>query len=217
MAQIEVPERDIQKIDELVDRGKFPNRENAIKVILENLSESSLDEIRRIEKAKQIASMYLETYEGILLYPVTPLREVIDGRDMYKIPVKSEADPNSIFGYVYIDAQTMEIDIDLSTSLASLPTMSDEELNEIKEIQIIADNYCKNHLDGMYAGIPRKIVVEGEEQFEIPVKWKHQGKTYIYGYLFIYANTLAVEEAFLSKERSREIANQLTEYVGTIS
>lgn len=217
MAQIEVPEQDIQKIDELVNRGVFLDRENAIKIILESFSELSEDEIKRMEKAKQIADMYLETYAGILLYAITPLKIVMDGREVYKIPVKTEAGPNSIFGYVYVDAQTMEIDIDLSTGLESLPSMSDEELSDIKKIQITADDHCKNHLDGMYAGAPRKIVVEDEEQFKIPVKGKHEGKTYIYGYLFIYPNTFAIEEVFLSKERSREIADQLTKYVGAIS
>ena len=214
MPQIEVGEHELQKVDELVKNGVSNSREDAIKLILETLS---LEEIKRMEKAKQIASMYLETYEGILLYPITPLKMATEGRELYKIPVKSEADPNSIFGYVYVDVHTMEVDIDFSTSLASLPNMSNEELNEIKKIQIIADEYCKNHLDDMYTGTPRKIVVEGEEQFKIPIKGKYQGRTYIYGYLFIYPNTLAVEEGFLSKERAREIADQLSKYVGAVS
>lgn len=207
MPQIELGEQDLQKLDELVKNGVSNSREGVIKVILETLS---LEEIKGMERAKHIVDMYLPIYEGDMLYPLTPLKAVVDGKEMYKVPVKSYSDENYFHGYVYVDAQTMEIDINLSTGWECLPNMSDEELAELKKIQILSDNYCESRLDNMYAGVPRKVTIEDKEYFEVLVKRKEDGKTYIYGGLFIDAETLAVEEMIhKSKERVHEVAEMI--------
>lgn len=207
MPHIEVSEQELQKVDELVRNGISDSRENAIKLILESLS---LEEIKRMEKAKHIVDMYLPIYEGDMLYPLIPTKLVIDGKEVYKVPVKSYSDKNYFQGYVYVDAQIMEVDIDLSTGWECLPNMSDEELAELKKIQILSDNYCESRLDNMYAGVPRKVTIEDKEYFEVLVKRKEDGKTYIYGGLFIDAETLAVEEMIhKSKERVHEVAEMI--------
>ncbi|MBI2543508.1 MAG: hypothetical protein HYW24_04980 [Candidatus Aenigmarchaeota archaeon] len=206
MPQIELADRDLEKVDELVKNGIFHSRESAVKGILESISDLSLEEIKKMEKAKQKASMFLEIYMGILLHPITAMKTLIEGREMYKISVKSELDQHSIFGYVYIDAQTLEVNIDLSIDWESLPETSNEKLEELKQIRILAENYCKTHLDNMHVGAPRKVTIEDKEYFEVHVKRNEESKTYIYGALFIDAETLAVEEMiYRSEERVHEI------------
>lgn len=205
MPQIEVSEQELQKVDELVKNGVFQSRESAIKGILESLS---LGEIKRMEKAKEIADMYSMIFCGDMI-PLTPTKTFINGKELYKVPLRV-ASTNSIFGYVYVDVQTMEVDTNLSTGWESLPDMSDEKLEELKKIQVLADNYCETHLDSMYAGAPRKVTIEDKEYFEVLVKRREEDKTYIYGGLFIDANTLAVEEMMhKSKERVHEIAEMI--------
>ena len=125
MPQIEVGEHELEKVDELVKNGVSNSREDAIKLILETLS---LEEIKGMEKAKEIADRYSIIFCGDMI-PLTPTKTFVNGKELYKIPLKI-ATTNSIFGYTFVNAKTMEIDIDLSTGWESLPEMSDEELEE---------------------------------------------------------------------------------------
>lgn len=204
MPRIEVGEHELQKVDELVKNGVSNSREDAIKLILETLS---LEEIKRMEKAKEIADRYSMIFCGDTI-PLTPTKTFVNGKELYKIPLKI-ATTNSIFGYTFVNAKTMEIDIDLSTGWESLPDMSDEELRELKKIQTLVDGYCESHLDDMYAGVPRKVTIEDKDYFEVLVK-KKVDKIYIYGGLFIDAKTLAIDQMIhKSKERVHGIAEMI--------
>ena len=199
---IELPEQDLEKVDRLVKSGLFSNREDVVKAGLESLLQLSEEEIKRIEKAKSEADMFLWDYRGDALYSIAPSKVIIDGKELYKTPVKSSNYENSpIFGYVYLDAQTLEVDVDLSTGFESLHEMSDDELEELKKVYEIANSYCERNLDGIYAGAPRKLNVEGEQEFEVIVKGKFNGKTLVCGYLFLDANTLNIKEVFIDRKR----------------
>jgi len=199
---IELPDKDLEKVDRLVKSGLFSNREDVVKAGLESLLQLSEEEIKRIEKAKSEADMFLWDYRGDALYSIAPSKVIIDGKELYKTPVKSSNYENSpIFGYVYLDAQTLEVDVDLSTGFESLHEMSDDELEELKKVYEIANSYCERNLDGIYAGAPRKLNVEGEQEFEVVVKGKFNGKTLVCGYLFLDANTLNIKEVFIDRKR----------------
>lgn len=85
-------------------------------------------EIKIIEKAKFEASIYLEIYLGNMLYPANPLKVVVDGKEMYKIPIKSASDDSGshIFGYLYMDPQTMEVNKNLSSSRDDIDKVAEE-------------------------------------------------------------------------------------------
>lgn len=208
MPQIELADQDLEKVDRLVRDGVFKSRESALKGILESLSE---DELKRVEEAKLNVDLYLMTYVGDMLYSTVPVKVIIiDGKDMYKIPVKSASDKTKEVFYAYVDTRTLEVDVNMSMGLRSLPEMSQKELEERKKFHKIADNYCKTHLDNEFiAGAPFTDALETEEGFrdcfKVPLIGEYEGKAHLYGYLFIDAETLAMEPALFKKERVHEI------------
>lgn len=206
MPQIEVSEQELQKVDELVKNGVFHSRESAVKGILESLSELSLDEIKRMEKAKQEADMFLMIYRGDMLYTLTPSKVIIGRKELYKLPVKSATYENSpIFGYVYVDPRTLQVDVDLSTGFEALPETSKEELEILKKVHAVADTYCENNFVDICAGAPRRLDLEDEEEFEVVVKGKFKDKTWICGYLFLDVNTLTVKQAAIDRKRIEKL------------
>lgn len=190
---IELADKELEKVDSLVKEGLFSNRESAIKVILESLS---LDEIKRVERIKVEVNSFLEIHMGNMLYLDTPVKVVIDGKEMYKFPVKTHADRTRHFFYLYADPHTMEINVNLLTDLRSLPEMPYEELEEIKRVQAEASNYCKNNYSILVAGVPLKDALEVEdgfkECFRIHLIGEYEGKTQICGCLFLDAKTIDV-------------------------
>ena len=207
MPQIELEEQDLIKVDQLVKAGLFSNRNQAIRTSLENLLQLSNEDIKNMEKAKHEASMFLEIYMGNMLYPGAPAKIVINGKEMYKIPVKSVSNKikSDIF-YVYIDPHTMEVDVPLLIDLRSLPKMSKEELEEIKKVQTKANMYCENKLDDtLVAGIPLKDAIEGEECFRLPLIGEHEGKANICGYLFLDVETLDADDCVIFNKHVKDL------------
>ena len=200
MPQIELSDQDIQKVDDLVKNGVFHSRENAIKTILESIS---FEELKRMESARHEVDMFLEISMGNMLYAGVPLKVIIDGRDMYKIPVKSVSNKMLNFFYLYVDQNTLEVDAHFLTDLRSLPEMSDEEQEKIKKVQIEANNYCQNIFNKLVAGIPLKDVLEVEkgfkECFRIPLIGEYEDKVQICGYLFLDTETLAIVNSTIYK------------------
>jgi len=218
MPQIELEERDLEKVDELVKEGLFSSRTDAIQSGLESLLQLTKEEIKNMGRAKDEADKFLEINMGNMLYPSTPMKLIINGRELYKVPVKTASPQNSAdICYVYVDAQTMEVDIDLSTGWGSLPDMPTEQLEKSKKLWTLANKYCENRLNGMWVGVPLIDSLEGEEISIVPVKGKHEGKTYIYGSLFIYTETLSIEEILYNKEKVHEMSKILTGYDNPVS
>ena len=80
-----------------------------------------------IEMIKHKASLYIEIYLGNMLYPDAPLKIVINGGEIYQIPIKSASDvTNSTLGYLYMDARTMEIERDISSSIEDIDKAVEE-------------------------------------------------------------------------------------------
>lgn len=199
---IELADQDLEKVDMLVKSGLFLNREQAVKAGLESLLQLSEEEIKKMERIKSRADMFLWSYRGDALYTLLPSKMVIDGKELYKLPVKNcNYEDSPIFGYVYVDAQTLEVDADLSTAFESLPETNEEELKKLKKVQSIANSYCESNLDGIYAGAPRRLDVEGEEEFEVILKGKFNGETWICGYLFFDTAALALKQASIDRKR----------------
>ena len=85
-----------------------------------------------LEKVKFEAGMYLEIHLGNMLYPGMPVRAVINGEEMYKVPIKSSSDETNslIFGYLYIDTQTMKVDKTLSSSRDDIDKVAKETITQ---------------------------------------------------------------------------------------
>lgn len=194
MPQIELSEQNLQKVDNLVKEGVFSNRNQVIRTSLESLLQLSTEEIKNMEKAKHNASMFLEIYMGDMLYVGMPVKVIIGGKELYKVPVKSASD-KSLHFYLHADPNTLEVNAHFLTDLRSLPEMSDEKLEEMIKVQTEANLYCQKQLGNkLVVGIPLRDALEGDEGFtecfRIPLMGKYEDKTYISGYLFLDVKTL---------------------------
>lgn len=200
MPQIDLSEQELEKVDKLVKEGLFSSRNQVIQTGLESLLQLSKEEIKRMEKVRHEVDMFLEISMGDMLYANMPAKVTIDGKEMYKVPVKSASDKTSHFFNLYVNPTTMEVDLNFLTDLRkSLPEMSDEEFEEKKKIQAEANKYCKNHLDSkLVAGIPMKDTLEVEDGFKecfiIPLIGEYGGKARICGYMYFDAMTLTLHD-----------------------
>lgn len=116
MVQIELEEQDLEKVDKLVKNGLFINRNQALKTGLESLTELSEDEIKKMKIVRAKANSYLEINVGNLLFASAPIKVLINGRELYRVTAKgSHKGVRHTLGYIYLDANSLEIDKELST------------------------------------------------------------------------------------------------------
>ncbi|MBI2547164.1 MAG: hypothetical protein HYW23_01820 [Candidatus Aenigmarchaeota archaeon] len=117
MAQIELQEQDLEKVDELVKEGLFSNRNQVIRVSLERLLQFSKEEIRNMEEARAEVNAYLTDYVGDILSSGTPLHAVINSKDYYKVPVTGFYQGKFYtYGHIFVDCQSLEINESISDS-----------------------------------------------------------------------------------------------------
>ena len=70
-----------------------------------------------LEKVKHNADLYLEVYLGNMLYPATPVKVIINGEEMYKVPIKSHYDNGlHTLGHIYLDAKSLGVNKALSST-----------------------------------------------------------------------------------------------------
>lgn len=102
----------------------------------------------------------------------------------------------------------------VKAGLENLLELSVEDLKKMEQVQVKVNGYCDSHLGNMLgAGIPIKVIVNGREYFKVSVKGEYEGETYTYGYLYVDAEMLTVDEQLSdSREKIHETARQLTGY-----
>ena len=84
------------------------------------------DELK-MEKARHNADLYLEAYLGNMLYPSTPVKVLINGKEMYKVPIKSHNDNGlHTLGYLYLDSESLEVNKILSSGRDDIDKVTEE-------------------------------------------------------------------------------------------
>ena len=102
----------------------------------------------------------------------------------------------------------------VKASLESLLQLPEEDIKKMKQVQAKINGYCDSHLGNMLgAGAPFKIAINDKEYFKVPIKGEYEGKVYTYGYLFVDAMTLTIDEQLSdSREKIHQTARELTSY-----
>lgn len=114
---IELPDKDLEKVDRLVKNGMFLNREHVIKTGLESLLQLSEEELEKMRQAQIKVNGYCDSYLGNMLGADIPVKVVVNGKEYFKVPVKGEYE-NKIYtyGHLFLNAETLTIDEQLSDS-----------------------------------------------------------------------------------------------------
>ena len=117
MAQIELTDQYVEKIDRLVKNGLFADREEAIKAGLETLLQLSEEDIKIIEKVQREVNSYCDIHLGNILGGGMPIRVAIKGKDYFRVPIKGEYEGKLYtYGHLFVDAESLAIDENLSDS-----------------------------------------------------------------------------------------------------
>lgn len=117
MAQIELEERDLEKVDKLVKSGIFFSTENAIKELIESLLEISETDLKKMRQAQIKVNGYCDSYLGNLLGAGIPLKVVVAGKEYFQVPVKGEYEGETYtYGHLFVAVETLTIDEQLSDS-----------------------------------------------------------------------------------------------------
>ena len=117
MVQIELEEQDLEKVDNLVKEGLFPNRNRVIQAGLENLLQLSKEDIKNMEEARTEVNGYLTIHVGDILSSGTPLRTIVNSKEYYKVPVRGFFEGKFYtYGHIFVDCQTLKIDESVSDS-----------------------------------------------------------------------------------------------------
>ena len=131
MPQIELSEQDLEKVDKLIKNGLFVDRSQVIMSGLENLSEISEDEVRKMKNAQAKVNSYLEVNVGNLLFAGVPIKVIVNGKELYRIATKgSYKGERYNLGYIYLDAHSLEIDKELSASPEKISEETDKIVKE---------------------------------------------------------------------------------------
>ncbi len=114
---IEVGDKDLEKVDNLVKRGVFLSREHVVKAGLESLLELPEEEIEKMKLAQVKVSGYCDSHLGNMLGGGVPARVLVNGKEYFKVPVKGEYKSDIYtYGHLFVDADTFAIDERLSDS-----------------------------------------------------------------------------------------------------
>lgn len=117
MPQIELEEKDLEKVDELVKEGLFSNRDKVIMAGLESLLQLSKEEIKKMEDAKSEVNAYLTDHVGDILSSGAPMHTVVNSKEYYRVPVTGVYEGKFYtYGHIFVDCQSLEIDEAVSDS-----------------------------------------------------------------------------------------------------
>lgn len=117
MPQIELGEKDLEKVDKLVKNGLFFNRQHAVKAGLESLLELSEGDLIKMKTAKREANSYCEIHLGNMLYAGMPIGAIVNDKEYFKVPVKGNYEGKTYtYGHLYVDSEMLTVDEQLSDS-----------------------------------------------------------------------------------------------------
>ena len=118
---IELEEQDLERVDKLVKIGMFSSRQQAVKVGLESLLQLSEEDLKKMREAQNKVNGYCDSHLGNMLGAGLPLKVVVDSKDYFKISIKGEyEDKVYTYGYLFVDAETLDVDEELSDSIEKI-------------------------------------------------------------------------------------------------
>lgn len=84
----------------------------------------------------------------------------------------------------------------IQTVLDNLLQLPKEEIKRMEEARAEVNGYLTSRVgDVLSSGTPLRTIINSKEYYKVPVRGFFDGKSYIYGYIFVDCHTLKIDES----------------------